>query len=418
MRPLNDFLKTEAAGGVVLFIATVTALMWANLPLVSDSYGEFWTIKVNLLDVSLPLVKWVNDGLMAVFFLVVGLEIKRELVSGELARPRSASLPVVAALGGMAVPALLYLALNGGREGASGWGIPMATDIAFVLGVLALLGRRVPPSLKTFLLAVAIVDDIGAILLIALVYTDDLSLLWLGAGVVTLGLGAVLLRVGIDNLVVYAAVGLVAWIAVHESGVHATLVGVLLGLITPARPDVGPAVMRRLGARVVASFRSGSTAAGAADLEGGGRERIALLERLEHTLHPWSSFAIVPVFALANAGVKFDGDAIEGLLTSRVSLGVIVGLVVGKLTGILLSVFAATKIGISELPQGTGWLHMVAAGLLAGIGFTVAIFIGSVAFDSETLVVKAKLGIFGASMLAGAAGYLLMRVTAREVVAN
>jgi len=385
VRPLQEFLNTETLGGLVLLAATAVALVWANVA--ADSYRDVWTRhaggEVAALHLDLSLRAWVNDALMAVFFFVVGLEIKRELVRGELASPRRAALPMAAAIGGMAAPAGLYLALNAGERGEHGWGIPMATDIAFAVGVLALLGPRVPLALKVFLLGLAIVDDIGAIIVIAVAYTGDLDPWWLGGAALIIAGVAVSARAGVRVWWAYLPLGVAAWIAVHESGVHATIAGVAMGLAMP------------LQAR-----RDGQTA-----LEEG---ETPVVERLEHLLHPWTSFAIVPLFALANAGVELGGGAIRDAVSSRVALGAALGLAIGKPAGILLAAFVALRLRVAELPEGVTWSRLGAVSLVAGIGFTVSLFITGLAFDDAALRDEATLGVLGGSALMGALGLVAL----------
>ena len=384
MRPIEAFLGEETAGGALLFIAALIALVWANVP--GDTYADVWDrmagAEINGIDLRLTLGRWVNDLLMAVFFFVVGLEIKREILSGELSDRRAAALPVAAALGGMAVPALLFIAFNAGGDGASGWGIPMATDIAFAIGALSLLGKRVSPSLKAFLLALAIVDDIGAIAVIALFYTDGLSSAWLAAGAGVLAAAGAFSLLNVRSAPVYALIGLVAWLAIHESGVHATIVGVFMALILPVR-------------------------------YGEQASHVSAVDNAEHTLHPWSSYLIVPLFALANAGVDLGGGAIAGAAASPVSLGIVLALVVGKPIGITLCSLAAVRAGFAQLPRGVRWAQILGAGMIAGIGFTVSIFISELAFTDQALVDEAKIGILAASAFAGIAGYVTLRVVSR-----
>jgi NhaA family Na+:H+ antiporter len=415
VRPLEEFLSTETLGGIFLLAAALAAMVWANAP--GDSYRDFWDsqilIDLDAISLDLSLAGWVNDALMAVFFFVVGLEIKRELVRGELADVRRATLPVAAALGGMVAPAAIYLALNAGTGAGRGWGIPMATDIAFAVGVLALLGRRVPVSLKVFLLALAIADDLGAIAVIAVFYTDDLRLDWLAFALALLGLTYVLGRVGIRDVVVYVGIGLVAWVAVHESGVHATVAGVAFGLMTPINPIFGH---RRLSSSALdlivqareAEQRGGSGAeernAALRDLEELARESQPILDRLEHALHPWTSYVIVPIFALANAGIDLGGGAIGDAATSRVTAGVVFGLMIGKPLGIVTLAWLAVRSGIAALPTDVTWPHIAGVGLIAGIGFTVSIFISNLAFIEPALAQDAKIGILAASALMAAVG--------------
>jgi Na+:H+ antiporter, NhaA family len=409
-RPFARFLAIEAAGGLVLLAATVVALVWANSPW-RASYESFWHTDV-VLTVGGHVYRedlrhWVNDGLMALFFFVVGLEIKQELVSGQLSSRRDAALPVVAALGGMVVPAAIYLLWNAGRVGADGWGIPMATDIAFALGVVALLGARVPSTFKVVLLALAIVDDIGAILVIAVVYTDHLRLMFAVAA-----LGGVLLvvafrRARIWYVPVYVVVGVATWWCAFRSGVHATIAGVVLGLLTPARP-----LMEQVDADRIADELSSDNAVDAEEVRRISfriRESVPVAERLEELLHPWTSYVVIPVFALANAGIELSGHALSQAATSPVSLGVLLGLVLGKFVGITGAVALATRLGLARLPADLGARHVAALGAIGGIGFTVSLFISALAFDSAQLTDEAKIGVFAASVVAAVAGLLLLR---------
>jgi Na+:H+ antiporter, NhaA family len=422
VRPLQDFVQTETTGGVLLLAAACAALVWVNLP--NDSYLDFWGAHVafdlNFIDLDLTLAGWVNDCLMAIFFFVVGLEIKRELLRGELAGARRAALPVAAAIGGMAVPAAIYLAFNGGSAGRDGWGIPMATDIAFSIGMLALLGTRVPVSLKVFLLALAIVDDLGAILVIAVFYTDSLAFGWLALGMAMFILTVLLGRFGVRDLVVYLAIAAVAWLAFHESGVHATVAGVALGLLTPIDPhyDVpklrasANGLVRQVAEGRADNTREGKELADAAlrELEKLARGSQSPLERLEHALHPWTSYAIIPIFALANAGVELTGGALRDAATSRIGLGVAIGLMLGKPLGILLASYASVRVGVAALPNGTRWSHICALSMVAGIGFTVSLFITNLAFTDASLVREAKIGILAGSGLVGASGLVALRL--------
>lgn len=374
----SDFVYVEVASGLVLALATVVALVAANVA--PDAYDDLWstTLRIGVGDraIETDLRHWVNDGLMAVFFFVVGLEIKRELVVGYLRDRRAAALPVAGAIGGMLLPALLYLLVNAGGGGASGWAIPMATDIAFALAVLAIVGSKAPRELKLFLLTLAIVDDIGAIVVIALFYAEGIAPLWLvgATGTVLVLLG--LRRVGVAHPALYALPGLVLWVCLHESGVHATLAGVILGLLTP----------------------TGTVR---------GRE---VLTTLEDRLHPWSSFVVVPIFALANAGVVLDADSLEAAATGAVARGVFVGLVVGKPVGIMLAVAAALRVGIGTLPPGIRLRHLSGVSLIAGIGFTVSLFVADLSFEGR-LLGEAKVAILAASTLAALLGALLVRAT-------
>jgi NhaA family Na+:H+ antiporter len=422
LQPLQTFLRTEEAGGILLLAAAVAALLWANSPW-RASYDALWhaqlTIGLGPWSLAEDLQHWINDGLMALFFLVVGLEIKRELTTGELRDPRAAALPAIAALGGMAVPALLYLAINPSGEPARGWGIPMATDIAFALGVLAIVGRGLPTALKTFLLALAIVDDIGAILVIAIFYSGSISPWSLLAAGGLLGLILVLQRLQVRWTVVYVLLGVGVWLATFQSGVHATIAGVALGLATPSVPFQRPRAVS-LEAHRIADDTVDDPVPPDADahqwlhLAGLTREAVSPLARLEHLLHPWSSYVIIPVFALANAGVAITRSTLGEALTSGVTLGVVVGLVVGKTVGVAVFTWLATRTGITRLPEGVGWGQLVGVAALAGIGFTVSLFITSLAFQTQAVQDAAKVGILAASVLAGLLGALLLARSRRR----
>ncbi|MGI9017217.1 MAG: Na+/H+ antiporter NhaA [Euzebya sp.] len=416
VQPVQHFLRTEISGGIVLVLAAVIALIWANSSL-SDSYealvNHHIVVDFGFLRLDESVEHWINDLLMAVFFFVAGLEIKRELVHGDLRDPRTAALPIAAAMGGMVVPALLYYMLNAGGPGSGGWGIPMATDIAFAVGVLALVGDRAPASLKVLLLTLAIVDDIGAILVIAVFYTTSLDAVWLGvAAAAILGI-VVLKRLNVYAIVPYFLLAALLWLAVFESGVHATIAGVILGLLTPAYPLHPPeAVTGAIHSRLK-RLRARPADGRADEDEQNELEVIATLSHdgvsplriWEHRLHPWSAFVILPLFALANAGVAIDFGALGNTLTQPVPLGVIVGLVLGKPLGVMLAAFVAVRTGLAKLPRGVGWLEMCGVGLLAGIGFTVSIFIAGLAFSDPQLVEAAKVGILTASITAGILGF-------------
>ena len=424
LSPLAEFLKIEAAGGILLLAATVVALVWANSPW-AQSYHDFWhmhlAIQVGSFTLDESLAHWVNDGLMVIFFFVVGLEIKRELIAGELASARKAAIPIAAAVGGMAVPAAIYALFNAGREGSAGWAIPAATDIAFALGVMTLLGKRVPLSLKIFLMALAIVDDIGAVLIIALFYAGDVSAKALGAaGVIT----ALLVAANVlqaRRAIVYGVLGIALWLAFLASGVHATIAGVVLAFAIPARFRIQGADFVRYARRAVDAFE-----------ESGGNENDILsnpqrqrwvhslelaceqvdtpLLRLEHALHPWVAFLIMPVFALANAGVEL-GEGVWEALTSRVNLGLILGLILGKQIGILSFTWIAVKLGLGTLPEGVNWKQIYATSWLAGIGFTMSLFIANLGFGAGSLLETSKIGILTGSLIAGVVGFVLLRLT-------
>ena len=373
----SDFVQIEVVSGIVLAMATVAALVLANVATVG--YEEFWhrslTIGIGDLAIEEDLRHWVNDGLMTIFFFVVGLEIKRELVVGDLRDRQAAALPVAGAIGGMLVPAAIFVAVNLGGPGIDGWAIPMATDIAFALAVLAIVGSKAPKELKLFLLTLAIVDDIGAIVVIALFYGDGIQPAWfLGAAAAAVVMVA--MRRVVTHPAWYLVPGLVLWVCTFESGIHATIAGVILGLLTP----------------------TGKV---------GGRE---VLIGLEDRLHPWSSFLVVPIFALANAGVVLDGAGIEAAATGAVAWGVLLGLVVGKPLGIMTAVAVAVRLKIGALPAGVRLKHLSGISLIAGIGFTVSLFVADLSFEGA-LLGEAKVAILTASALAAALGSLLVRLT-------
>jgi NhaA family Na+:H+ antiporter len=417
VRPLQQFLHTEASGGVLLLVAAVVAMVWANSPW-SDGYAALWhtdaTIGVGRFALTESLQHVVNDLGMALFFFVVGLEIKRELVHGDLRDRRTAMLPAAAAVGGMVVPALIYVAVTTGTAGSSGWGIPMATDIAFSLGVLTLVARRAPVALKSFLLALAIVDDIGAIVVIALVYTAHVEPLWLLGALAGLG-GVILLhRLGVRSLVPYVVLAGAIWLATFESGVHATLAGVALGLLAPAVPFQRPGTVRDAVARTLAEpplsddLDDEVDQAAFLDMAALSREAVSPVTRLEQALHPWTAWLVLPLFALANAGVELTGaPSADGL---RVAVGVVAGLVVGKPLGILLASALAVRLAGATLPRDVGWVQLAAVGLLGGIGFTVSLFVAGLAFTGP-LADAAKVGILVASIVAGVAGGAMVGFT-------
>ena len=407
--PVRRFLQIEAASGVVLLACSVLALVLANSPL-ADDFHHLWDFplgfSVGPISLEKPLHFWVNDGLMTVFFFVVGLEIKRELMVGELRTVRQAALPVIAAVGGMLVPAGVYLLFGHAGRAQRGWGIPMATDIAFVVGVMAAFGRRVPFGLKIFLLSLAIADDMGAVVVIAAAYTEFVNLGWLGLAAGGLALCVVLNQLGVRPVAVYLVVGAGTWLAMYQSQVHPTIAGVLLGLLTPYRSWLGKDALR-LALDDVTGRMEGKpddhemTPTDVALLQFAAREAVAPLQRLVDRLHPWVGFVIMPLFALANAGVAVRVEA----ATDPVALAVAAGLLVGKPLGIMLFAWAAVKLGWAALPTGVNWRMMIAAGFLGGIGFTMSLFIGELAFrDHPLLLADAKTGILMGSFLAAAAG--------------
>jgi NhaA family Na+:H+ antiporter len=422
VRPFQDFADKQSSGGILLIAVTAVALVWANSPW-GESYAALWhtklTVGVGDASISKDLTHWINDGLMAVFFLVVGLEIKREVLVGELSSVRGAALPIAAALGGAMVPAAIYLAINAGAEGSAGWGIPMATDIAFALGVLALLGDKAPVAIKVFLTALAIVDDIVAVLVIALFYTSEISWGALGIGGIFLVALIVANLIGVGRTLVYALLGIGLWLCFLLSGVHATIAGVILALTVPAISFINPGAFLERSRYVLDRFeKAGAKGENVLSNEERQAALHALnhaaykleppLHELEHTLHPWVVFAIMPLFALANAGVQLGGG-IADALTSPVALGIVAGLVVGKQLGITLFAWLAVKSGVSQLPEGIRWRHVYGAGWLAGIGFTMSLFISDLAFSASRLVDAAKLGILVASLIAAVVGWVILR---------
>ena len=398
-RPVRRFLETEAAGGAVLVAAAVAALVWANAW--PSTYESVWHTSVSLRvgDVGFDgdLRHLVDDALMALFFFVVGLEIKRELVTGDLRDPRAAALPAIAALGGMVVPAVLYVAIAGGP----GWGVPMATDIAFAVGVLALLGSRVPSVAKLFLLTLAIVDDIGAIAVIAVFYSDGLDAVALTIAGVAAMLSLVLRRLEVHWPPVHVALGVACWLAMVDSGVHATIAGVLFGLLTPARPLAPGALTERWRS----DLADEPDATELRQLLAVAKDAVSPAERTAQLLHPLTSFVVVPLFALANAGVRVDAGALDEV--GSVAAGIVVGLVVGKPLGIVAAAWLGVRFGLVTLPPSLTWPVVVGVGAVAGIGFTVSMFVSGLAFDDPEVVAGATLAILGASVVASVVGGLV-----------
>lgn len=422
LAPFVRFSRVEASGGLVLIACTLLALFWANSRF-APSYFALWDTPVTVgfgdMVLSKTLLHWINDGLMAIFFFTVGLEIKREALVGELNSPAQAVLPVAAAIGGMAVPAALYALLNAGTPSLSGWGIPMATDIAFALGILSLLGRRVPAGLKVFLAAVAIVDDIGAVLVIAIFYSGDISLISLAVGGAMFVCMLAANVAGVRHPVVYSLLGAVLWLAFLKSGVHATIAGVLAAMTIPARTRIPAeafvAKVRRYMGCFEHSTVSGPLLADKARLaaieavEDACHKASPPLPRIEHGLHPFVAYAVMPLFALANAGVPFSGG-IGAALTEPVSLGILVGLVIGKQVGVFAACWLLFRLGLAAMPEGLRPGHYYGAACLAGIGFTMSIFIAGLAFgDQSALDATAKLAVLVASTVSGVLGYGILR---------
>jgi len=421
---ITKFVKEESWGGILLILSTIAALIWANSS-AYESYHYFWhEIKLNISigDYALSgnLHHFINDGLMALFFFTIGLEIKREIIGGELTSFKKASLPIVAAVGGMVVPAFIYILINGGNSDFShGWGIPMATDIAFALGLLSLLGEKVPLNLKVFLTALAIADDLGAIIVIAIFYTESINfneLLNAAIGITVLGIANFY---GVRRTTFYATVGiLIVWLAFIFSGVHATIAGVLVAFTIPARPKISEeSFLERLSVKFD-KFRSylpndnslltKNQSNIVESIEKLSSDAHTPLQKMEHALHPIVAFIILPLFALANAGVHVEGDILS-LLFHPVSLGIIAGLVLGKMLGIKLFTLFMVKTKIAQLPEGVTGRHILGASLLAGIGFTMSIFVSDLAFADPQMVQIAKVGIFAASFISAVAGYLVLR---------
>lgn len=412
-RPFVQFLHIESASGVVLLLCTLVALVVANSPW-ADAWNHFWETRVFVgigsLSLDKSLLHFINDGLMTIFFFVVGLEIKRELVTGELRDPRKAALPIMAAMGGMIVPATVYFLMQRGQPGEPGWGIPMATDIAFVVGFLALLGPRVPVGLKIMLLTLAIADDIGAVLVIAVFYSTDLSPLLLIVAASGFVLIALLNRLGVRRVAIYLVVGAGIWLAVLKSGVHPTVAGVMLGLLTPASAWIGQQRLRdslNLMHRQILNDVDGEWESHQRpvlrDMEWMSREAISPLERLEIGLHPWVAFLIMPLFALANAGVTIDAASFQHPVTLSVALGLFLGKPIGV---VLFSVFAVA-LGLGKLPGGVSWTAIVGAGFLAGIGFTMSLFVAGLALEGD-LLAAGKLGTLLGSALSAVVGLILL----------
>ena len=417
-------MSRQTASGIVIVVAALAALIWANSPW-DEQYFDFWhahiVLDAGFVQIDASLGHLVNDGLMVIFFFVVGLEIKRELVHGELASPRRAALPVMAAAGGMLVPSLLYITFNGfSGEAGRGWGIPVATDIAFAVGILALVGNRAPFGLRVFLLACAIADDLGGILIIAIFYTESISLValaWAGGVIAAI---LVVRSYDIRSYNVYLALGFFLWLATYESGIHATLAGVVLALLTPAQPQYERNEFNRHATEMALRYRRAESRGNHDEteqllrqIENLARESESPLDRLTHILHPWVSYIIVPIFALANAGVVISSTSVEAAASSAVTYGVIVGLVIGKPLGIFVFTLIAVRSGIATLPAGVRWGHIVGVGLLGGVGFTVALFITELAFTDPLYISEAKMGILAASVIAGALGFLFLFLMGR-----
>ena len=423
LRPFRTFARLEAAGGILIIVSAVAALIWANSPWF-HTYANLWektylSLQLGDYSLSMSILHWINDLVMAVFFLLVGLEIKREILVGELASVKKAALPIAAAIGGMLVPAAIFAAINAGQPTLRGWGIPMATDIAFALGVLMLLGGKTPLSLKVFLASLAIVDDIGALLVIAMFYTEQLRPGYLLAACGILALLVLMNWLGSRSVPPYLLIGGVLWFLVFSSGVHATIAGVLLAMTIPARSKMKGEQFLKIGRQSLDMFEqemaegddritANAKLIGAVfSIRRVSRNVATPLQRVEHALHPWVVFSIVPMFALANAGVSLSGNMGE-LVLSPVALGVVLGLVLGKPIGIALFCWLSVSAGIAILPSGVTWRHILGVACLAGIGFTMSLFIAQISFSDTAFMEPAKLGILMASLFSGFIGLLIL----------
>ncbi|MCS7019577.1 MAG: Na+/H+ antiporter NhaA [Cytophagales bacterium] len=422
VQPINKFIRNESSAGIILFLSALIAMLWANSAW-KESYHHLWEIPLSIslgdFEIKKTLHHWINDGLMAVFFFVIGLELKREVVGGELSEPKNAILPIAAGVGGMLVPAAIFIALNHTPEAAAGWGIPMATDIAFALGIMSLLGERVPVSLKVFLTALAIADDLGAVLVIAFFYTSQIDLLSLITGIGFLGLLLTANLMGIRKTLIYGILGIGGlWIAFLLSGVHATIAGVLAALTIPASTKVNEQEFSQDMEELIQRFREADpnnspliTAEQLHILEAMKKTCAAAetpLQKLEHGMHGLVAYIVMPIFALANAGIELGENLLQQGFTP-LTLAVAVGLILGKLLGITAAVGLLVKTGIAELPPKTSWMHIIGVACLAGIGFTMSLFIAELAYEDLQLINQAKLGVLMASIVAGLIGYFILQ---------
>ena len=423
LQPVHRFIHREFTGGIVLFISVIIALAWANSPW-SESYHHLWettfSIDFNGNSFSHPLHVWINDGLMALFFFVIGLELKREFMAGELSTAKKASLPMIAALGGMIVPALIYVVINFNSGTAKGWGIPMATDIAFALALLSLAGKHIPVSVKVFLSALAVADDLGAVLVIAFFYTSHIAfpplLIALGL-LILLVLGNVL---GVRSIFFYLIIGIAVWVCFLFSGVHATIAGVLVAFTIPARTKIDEEEFARKTRRQLNEFEeqiplsstltTGEQHDTIQQMKKLCQDAETPLQKIEDKLHPWVAFVIMPLFALSNAGMIIHGDFFASL-GNPVSIGIIIGLLAGKFIGVFSFAWLAVRFKISDLPEGVNWMHVMGVSVLAGVGFTMSLFVTGLAFADAALINQAKYGILIASFVAGVTGVLLLKLT-------
>ncbi|MCG6186726.1 Na+/H+ antiporter NhaA [Maribellus maritimus] len=424
--PLNQFIRLETSSSIILFLATITALVLANSP-IKESFLSFWdnyiTIKVPGFELSKPILKWINDGLMAIFFFLIGLEIKREILTGELSRLKKASLPIFAAIGGMILPAISFTLLNMGEPGSEGWGIPMAADIAFTLGILKLLGNRVPNGLKVFLMAFAIIDDLGAVLVIAFFYSSNLVWLYIGIALAIVAVLVLLSFRGFYSKYLFFVMGLIVWVLFLKSGIHSTIAGVLMALTIPLRRETDTRSFYEKGKESLEAFMEDCKTNGEKtvltkrqfsaidDLEEITEKTAAPLQYLEHRLHGWVSYLIMPIFALANAGVvfSFSGDSNFSLSTNLA-----ISLVAGNSVGIFLFSLMAIKLNLAELPANVTFQQLAGVSFLGGLGFTMSLFINNLAYTDALLINSAKMGILIGSFIAGLVGYLILRVTLKD----
>ncbi|OGS78771.1 MAG: Na+/H+ antiporter NhaA [Candidatus Fluviicola riflensis] len=423
LQPVHRFIHREFTGGIVLFISVIIALAWANSPW-SESYHHLWettfSIDFNGNSFSHPLHVWINDGLMALFFFVIGLELKREFMAGELSTAKKASLPMIAALGGMIVPALIYVVINFNSGTAKGWGIPMATDIAFALALLSLAGKHIPVSVKVFLSALAVADDLGAVLVIAFFYTSHIAFLPL---LIALGLLILLVLgnvLGVRSIFFYLIIGIAVWVCFLFSGVHATIAGVLVAFTIPARTKIDEEEFARKTRRQLNEFEeqiplsstltTGEQHDTIQQMKKLCQDAETPLQKIEDKLHPWVAFVIMPLFALSNAGMIIHGDFFASL-GNPVSIGIIIGLLAGKFIGVFSFAWLAVRFKISDLPEGVNWMHVMGVSVLAGVGFTMSLFVTGLAFADAALINQAKYGILIASFVAGVTGVLLLKLT-------
>jgi NhaA family Na+:H+ antiporter len=427
LKPVSRFIHQEFTGGIILFLNVLIAIFWVNSPW-GDSYHHLWetniSIELEQYVIDQPLHIWINDGLMALFFFVIGLELKREFMSGELSTFKKASLPMIAALGGMLVPALIYLAFNKNLASEQGWGIPMATDIAFALALLSMAGKDIPGSVKVFLSALAVADDLGAVLVIAFFYTEQIAytpLLTAGFFLLLLVFGKFL---GIRNMLFYLVIGIIVWAGFLFSGVHATIAGVLVAFTIPARTKINEIHYEESVKRYISEFEKEIPQEGTLTtprqhaiiekIKKISHDAETPLQQIEFAIHPWVAFVIMPLFALSNAGIHIGAHFLTSLI-NPVSLGVITGLIVGKFVGVLLFTWLMIRSGFSELPKSANWQHIIGVAALAGVGFTMSLFITGLAFNYDKMVEQSKYGIFLASVISGCVGILILKTSNKQL---